>query len=98
MRGHILSKAPYPIQVVVGLLIFRNVSATLHGQGASRYTEEEIRIFGTEIWSSIDALLVDSKKKKADHQKPFWVLGGEGPSEVDTSLFGAISAQLVTTA
>jgi hypothetical protein len=98
MRSHVLWKLPYPVQVVLGLLVYRNVSTTLHGQGAARYTEEEISNFRAGIWGSIEDLLIESKKKQGEDQKPFWVLGGEHPSEADTTLFGAISASLVTTA
>jgi hypothetical protein len=98
MRGHVLWRLPYPVQVVVGLLVYRSVSTTLHGQGAARYTEEEISKLRAEIWGSIEDLLLDSKKKQGGNEKPFWVLGKDHPSEADTALFGAISATLVTTA
>jgi hypothetical protein len=98
MRSHVLWKLPYPMQVIVGLLVYRNVSATLHGQGAARYTEEEINVFRAEIWDGIEGLLHKSKRQQDGGEKLFWVMGKEHPTEADTALFGAISASLVTTA
>lgn len=101
MRSHILSALPYPAQVVVGLLAYRKVSQTLYGQGTGRYSAEEISSFRQEIWENVNALLVASRRKKAEtsaSDEIFWVLGFNGPSEADTVLFGFIAAALVCTA
>jgi len=91
MRSWVLWSLPYPAQVVVGLIIWRTVQANLAGQGTGRYSANEVRVFRREVWDSMEALLVESKKRSADG-KPFWVLGGDKPTEADTSLFGAIAA------
>ena len=96
MRDHVLVSVPMPIRVLVGLLVYRSASATLRGQGAARYTTEEKLTFGTEIWEGIEALLVESKRKQGGGEQPFWVLGNEKPSEADTTLFGVISGQMVS--
>ncbi|OCK73873.1 hypothetical protein K432DRAFT_410342 [Lepidopterella palustris CBS 459.81] len=99
MRDHILSALSYPIRVVVGLLIYRKSMQTLHGQGTGRYTASEIQSFRQEIWEGINALLLSAKFEADDAStKPFWVLGGKGPTESDATLFGFIVSVLVCTA
>jgi hypothetical protein len=49
MRPHVLGTLPYPAQVVVVLLAYRKMKATLYGQGVMRYTDPEITSFGREI-------------------------------------------------
>jgi len=101
MRPHVLSALPYPIQLVVGLLAYRKVSQTLYGQGTGRFSAEEISSFRQQVWENVDALLVASRRKKTEtgaSDAVFWVLGGNGPSEADTVLFGFIASALVCTA
>ncbi len=105
MRSHILAPLPYPAQVLVGLLVHRKISQTLHGQGTMRYSAEEIISFRQQIWESVDALLAASRRKKKtetdagdDDDATFWVLGGNTPSEADPIVFGFIAAALVCTA
>jgi len=88
------------MQVVVGWLIHRKSMQTLHGQGTGRFSEDEIRALRQQIWGSINDLLVSARKnhKSDDVDVPFWVLGGDRPSEADTVLFGFIVSVLVCTA
>jgi hypothetical protein len=102
MRPGILWAMPYPVQIVVGLLAYRKISKTLYGQGTMRYTYEEIGAFRLQIWESVNALLVASQSKvKRDLNAlnhPFWVLGGEEPTEADATFYGFITSALVCTA
>lgn len=100
MRDHVLWSMPYPMRVVVGLIIYRNTTATLYGQGTGRFSAEEIAAFRREIWSGFHDLLLASKAGRgaADADGPFWVFGGEYPTEADCALFGAIVSVLVCTA
>ncbi|KAI1142101.1 hypothetical protein F5Y05DRAFT_214295 [Hypoxylon sp. FL0543] len=99
MRDYALWSIPYPIRVVVGLLVFRKHSAMLHGQGTGRFTAEEIAASRHEIWAGLNALLATSRSNsKASNNDPFWVLGGEHPTEADTCLFGFIVSALICTA
>lgn len=95
-----LSALPWPAQVVVGHFIYRNARQTLHGQGTGRLSADEIRSFRQQIWESIHALLDSAKRKMKtdDSDGPFWVLGGDGPSEADMVLFGFIVSVLLCTA
>jgi hypothetical protein len=96
MRPHVLGALPYPVQIVVGLLAYRKMKATLYGQGVMRLTAEEIAALRLQVWESINVLLVASKSKtRRDDGAPFWVCGGEGPSEADVTLFGFVAAVLV---
>ncbi|KAL7627362.1 hypothetical protein AAE478_001554 [Parahypoxylon ruwenzoriense] len=106
MRDHILASLPYPARVIVGMLIHRNVSAMLHGQGTARFAAEEIAAFRREIWDVLSALLVESRSRsgltvgggEGSDSEPFWVLGGEQPTEADACLFGFIVSVLICTA
>ncbi|KAK8013819.1 hypothetical protein PG990_007115 [Apiospora arundinis] len=103
MRDHIFSAMPYPVRVVVGLLAFRGISATLHGQGTGRFTAEEIAAFRLEIWEAVDALLTASRDQarargKANSEDPFWVLGGQDATDADATVFGFVVSVLICTA
>ncbi|KAL3494789.1 hypothetical protein BJX62DRAFT_27800 [Aspergillus germanicus] len=103
MRDHALGAIPYPIRILVGLLIYRRTVQTLHGQGTGRYTDGEIQSFRVEVWEAVNDLLVASKAKKAQahgdgEDGPFWVLGGNDPSEADAALFGFVVSGLISTA
>ncbi|TVY40241.1 Failed axon connections-like protein [Lachnellula occidentalis] len=96
MRAKVFGFMPYPLQVLVGLLAYRSMSAMLYGQGTSRFSVEEISAFRKQIWESLDALLVVSKRNLSVHDdSPFWLLGGTGPSEVDSVLYAFICSTLV---
>ena len=101
MRPHVLSALPYPLQLIIGPLVYRKISQTLHGQGTGRFSAEEIISFRQQVWENVDALLVASRRKITETgagDVMFWVLGGNGPSEADTVLFGFIASVLVCAA
>jgi hypothetical protein len=102
MREHVLSALPYPMRVVIGFLIYRTTTQTLHGQGTSRYTPDEIQSFRREIWEGINDLLVSARASSTaiayPRNSPFWILGGEHPTEADATLFAFITSVLVSTA
>jgi len=96
MRPHALGALPYPVQIVVGLLAYRKMKTMLHGQGVMRLTDDEIAAARLEVYESINDLLVASKNKsKRNTGAPFWVCGGEGPTEADATLFGFVTSVLV---
>jgi hypothetical protein len=102
MRDHVFQALPYPVRIVVGMLVYRSTITTLHGQGTGRYTAEEIAYFRKTIWDGINDLLVESKSKAksaiTDSRVPFWVFAGEKPTEADATLFGFIVSVLTSTA
>lgn len=100
MRDHVFQALPYPVRVVIGIMVYRGTVSTLHGQGTGRYTAEEIAAFRQEIWEAVNDLLLASRAKagKASSERPFWILGGENPTEADATLFGFIVSVLLCTA
>ncbi|KAL8936879.1 MAG: hypothetical protein Q9216_004704 [Gyalolechia sp. 2 TL-2023] len=94
LRPVILGSLPYPVQVLVGSLAYRKMSATLYGQGTGRFSPEEISKFKTDVWENVNALLASSRQKKGS-DGIFYVLGGNAPTEADTTLFGFIASCLV---
>ncbi|CAG8974989.1 hypothetical protein HYALB_00011173, partial [Hymenoscyphus albidus] len=98
MRDHILWHLPHFLQVILGFFIYRQISATLRSQGSGRFSSDELASFSFDIWQSVNALLVESQNGQQKSDQPFWVLRGEGPSEADAALYGAIAAALVSTA
>ncbi|KAI1660773.1 putative glutathione S-transferase [Daldinia decipiens] len=99
MRDHVLWPIPYPIRIVVGLLAYRANTTMLNGQGTGRFTKEEIEQSMYEIWGAINVQLVMSRSSsKGGDEKPFWVLGGEEPTEADACLFGFIVSAWICTA
>lgn len=101
MRPKILAALPTPVQVLVGQLAYRKMSATLYGQGTSRFTPEEITKFKKEVWENVNAILTASSRKRGSGDGKngmFFVMGGNGPTEADTTLFGFIASGLVCAA
>lgn len=97
MRSHVLASLPYPAQVVVGLVIYRRAIYTLHGQGTGRFSAAEIAGFKHEVWEAIDVLVRDAQSSRSskDPDEPFWILGGEEPTEADTVAFGFVVSVLI---
>jgi hypothetical protein len=84
--------------VLIGNKIYSTHTTTLHGQGVGRYSDSEAKLLREEIWSQLNGLLLDSLNQtqaQAQKDKPFWVLGGENPTECDTTVFGFISSALI---
>lgn len=100
MRDGVLGAIPYPVRVLVGLLAYRNMSSTLHGQGTGRYSVEEIAALRQEAWNGINELVIDARKagSKNGAYQVFWLLKGEEPTDVDSTLYGFITSSLVCSA
>ncbi|KAE8387302.1 hypothetical protein BDV23DRAFT_186454 [Aspergillus alliaceus] len=98
MRDVVLGSLPWPVRVVVGLMIYRKVTRNLLGQGTMLFSTEEINSFNREIWESVDAVLVEARSRYVDRARegPFWVWGGDEPTEADAVLFGFIVSGLVS--
>ncbi|KIY00478.1 uncharacterized protein Z520_04163 [Fonsecaea multimorphosa CBS 102226] len=95
-REKALWSMPLPVRVLVGFLIYRGVTKTLHGQGVGRLTSEEVRSLKTEIWQSIDSVLKRRLQQASGDGELVWLLGGERPTEADATLFGFIVSVLVS--
>ncbi|GAP86840.2 putative glutathione s- protein [Rosellinia necatrix] len=110
MRDHVLWALPWPVRVVVGALIHRNMVATLHGQGTGRFSADEIARLRREVWAGFADLALASRSNQQnatssssslpteERGAPFWILGGPEPTEADTALFGFLVSALLCTA
>ena len=96
-RDKALWATPYLMRILVGLMIHRNNTAMLYGQGTGRLSSEEVTMFRREIWESINCALASIAKNTDAKDMPFWILGGTAPTEADATLFGFITSVLVST-
>jgi hypothetical protein len=96
MRDNIFSFMPFLMRFVVGLLVYRSHKRTLRGHGVLRYTDDEFHALRLEVWEGLNAMLAESRGRalEAGRDGPFWVLGGEAPTEADATVFGFITASL----
>lgn len=94
-RSGALGALPWPVQVVVGLIAYRSVSSTLYGQGTARYTDEEMMLMKQEAWDNVNAPIVEAKRLSEGRNGPFWLLGGDRPTEADATVFGFVASSLV---
>lgn len=94
MRDKILAPIPWPIRVVVGNIVYNKNIRTFQGQGAGKFTAEELKEFRSEIWETISEAL---KVSHAQHsgEGPFWVWGGETPTDADAVVFGFVVSNLM---
>lgn len=96
-RDKALWSVPYPVRVVVGLLVHRKITSMLQVQGTGRYSDDEIRVFKREIWETVNALLEESLRQSKDEKdEPFWCLGDSTPTEADCVVFGFVVSVLVS--
>lgn len=94
------------MRVLIGQIVYRNHKAMLYGQGTLRLSDDEIRAAKTEIWDNINGVLASVRSSRTagssgdltSKSRPFWFLGGDEPTEVDTTLFGMITSVLLCTA
>jgi hypothetical protein len=100
-RDKALGALPYPLRVIVGYMIYRSHTQTLYGQGVGRFNDDEARRFREEIWTTLEDLLNERRKvaiqrnEGKDQGSCFWCLGGERPTDCDTTVFGFIVSTLV---
>ncbi|KAK0667413.1 putative glutathione S-transferase [Cercophora samala] len=94
---------PWILQWMIGGKIYKDIIRTLYGQGTGRYSAEEVKLLKEEVWEAINAFVVEgrnktlARRKEGDDRKPFWVLGGDGPTEADCTLYGMVAGRLMCT-
>ncbi|KAJ5777029.1 hypothetical protein N7520_000275 [Penicillium odoratum] len=94
MRDNILAPLPWLVRVVVGYMIYNKNVRNMMGQGTGKFSDEEIAAFRVEVWDALDAAI---GKSCAQHlgEGPFWVWGGDSPTEVDAVVYGFIVSGLM---
>ncbi|OQE37925.1 hypothetical protein PENCOP_c009G01205 [Penicillium coprophilum] len=95
MRSKILASVPWPAQVIIGNIIYNKIVRNQQGQGTGSFSAEEIAVFRQEIWQSVNGLLSAAHAQRRDREGPFWVWGGDAPTEVDAALFGFVVSALI---
>lgn len=89
-------KLPFPARFLLALLISVLIRLNLYTQGTGRFSKEEIRGFRNEIWEGVNVLLEDSRRKHGGGgEQPYWLHGGEKPTEVDLTVFGFMVSALI---
>lgn len=94
MRSKILGALPWPLQVIIGNIVYKKTTRSLEGQGTLKYSTDEITSFRYEIWDMLNSYL-SAISRPDDQETPFWILGGDAPTEADATLFGFIASNLV---
>lgn len=105
MIAGVLAAVPWFVRPLVGMLVYSKVSRTLDGQGTGLLSEEEVAMFKEEAWEALNALLSEAKatslrnrqdrRDEREDEQPFWVLGGETPTEGDATLYGFVVGALI---
>jgi len=93
--GHL----PWGKRHVAAYFMSKYAGVLLWGQGTGRHKPGEVVQMIEEMVDSLNVLAEASleKCKAGDGSKePFWILGGEGPSEADFSLFGNLATLMAT--
>jgi hypothetical protein len=94
MRDYSMAKVPFPERTTMGDMAHRGIVQKVLDQGTGRFSDDEIRAFRKEIWTSVNAMLED-RPKTGDVEACFWVLGGEVPTEADATVYGFVVSTLV---
>ncbi|KAJ5494469.1 hypothetical protein N7463_010556, partial [Penicillium fimorum] len=95
MRSKILESVPWLVQVIVGNIIYNKNIHNQQGQGTGSFSAEEIATFRQEIWESVNGLLSAVHAHHRDREGPFWVWGGDDPTEADAVVFGFVVSGLI---
>ncbi|KAJ5932614.1 hypothetical protein N7516_007103 [Penicillium verrucosum] len=95
MRSKILASVPWPVQVIVGNIIYNKNVRNMQGQGTGLFSGEEIAAFRQELWESVDRLVSAAYVQRRDREGPFWVWGGDAPTEADAVLFGCCAVWML---
>lgn len=94
MRDKVLSPIPWPVRVFVGNMVYKKNIRSMEGQGTLKFTAEEISGFRSEIWELLNET-IEASDAQHRGEGPFWVWGGEEPTEADAVIFGFIASGLV---
>lgn len=103
MVNGVMGEIPSFVRWIVGLLAYRKVARTLDGQGTGLLSGDDIAMLREEVWEAVDALLTEAKRTTESRKNsggqterdPFWVLGGESPTEADATLYGFVAGALI---
>lgn len=66
----------------------------MEGQGTLKFSPDEIASFRSETWDTLNNY-ASAMSHPDDKETPFWILGGNAPTEADATVFGFIASNLV---
>ncbi|KAK4208817.1 hypothetical protein QBC37DRAFT_295807, partial [Rhypophila decipiens] len=92
---------PWGIRHLVTALTYRYARLMLYMQGTGRYTAEEVTSLRGEMIGVLGDSAEASRARSAAHDDedgPFWILGGEKPSEADFTVIGYLAGCVGTVA
>ncbi|KAM7207128.1 putative glutathione s [Rhypophila sp. PSN 637] len=83
---------PWGVRHLVTALAYRYTRVMLYMQGTGRYTAEEVTSLRGEMIGMLGDFAEASRARSAHEEDgPFWILGGEKPSEADFTVFGYLA-------
>ena len=94
MRDNVLSALPWPVRVIVGNIVYYKNVRNAMGQGTGKFSAEEIAAFRVDIWDTLNAAISESHAQNRDKEGPFWVWGGDAPTEADAVVYGFVVSGL----
>lgn len=93
MREGVFGHLPWGVRHAVGLGAKQYARVMMWFQGTGRFDAEEVRGLTEEAVGALGGFA--EAAREGGKGGLFWILGGEGPSEADFTVFGAVSALLV---
>ncbi|KAJ5649415.1 uncharacterized protein N7484_003138 [Penicillium longicatenatum] len=94
MRDKVLGTLPWPVRVIVGNMVYNKNVRNMMGQGTGKFSEQEIAAFRIEIWDMLNATISESHAQHRGKEGPFWVWGGDAPTEADAVVYGFVVSGL----
>ena len=92
------SYLPWGIRHVAGFFIKRYCWAMLYFQGTGRHKPDEVwRLLQESVGALEDYAQAARAKADGASTGPFWIIGGQKPTEADFTLFGYVANLLQVT-
>ncbi|KAJ5223478.1 hypothetical protein N7468_008020 [Penicillium chermesinum] len=94
MRDKTFESVPLLMRIILGKVMYKKQMRTLKGQGMGKFTPDENLEIRREIWDML-AQTIEASYVMCRGEEPFWVWGGDEPTEADAVVFGFIISGLI---